>query len=412
MKKEITKADRKEFTIEEIPIGKLEIDYLNPRTIYGDIEELKRQIINAGTYDPLWVRKKGEKYLIFRGARRYKALKRIGEKSIRCRVFHNLTDKETLRLIGSMDTPTEEFNTYEWGKLCKEMKDKGLKIKDIVKRTPFKNRTTIHKLIKIVEEIPEEVIKSVPHGTFSRNTLYQLTQVIEKVGIEDKEKKEKYMKRFLEEASNLNEKQCIKVLENTLEVFELLEGTTDKIKETLVKEFEDKFFTRDLNVKEVKMRLGEEEEGQVPETTKETPKHRLTVPHPIYEKYEKYFEKPEEKMIEVLDKGLDKMGIIPDEKEEFVKKIMDCQICLKPHSRDKLLFIPKDFVFKFKIPLFGARMKTTPLRATSTIVVCEECLEKILTVLAQGSWVYESFRQEGLDPETIREYFKGVRIKK
>jgi len=264
MKKEITKADRKEFAIKEIPIEKLEIDPLNPRVLYPEkeLEELKRQIINAGTYEPLWVRKRGEKYLIFRGSRRYKVLKDIGEKAIRCRVYHNLTDKETLRLIASLDSTHQEFSVYEWANLCKEMKDKGLKIKDIIRRTPFKNKTTISKLIKIAKEIPEKIIKEFPHGNFSRNTLYTLTKVIGHV--EEEGKREKYMRKFLEEASNLNEKQSIKILENTLEALHLLETTSDKIKETLVKEFEEKFFTRDLNLEEVRMRLEEEETGEVP----------------------------------------------------------------------------------------------------------------------------------------------------
>jgi hypothetical protein len=81
---------------------------LNPREVY-DVEPLVNDIRVNGLSTPLFVNHRDGKYHLLRGYRRYRALKELSVKEIRCQVFSNLsTEQETLlRLDHSNSKPLE-----------------------------------------------------------------------------------------------------------------------------------------------------------------------------------------------------------------------------------------------------------------------------------------------------------------
>lgn len=126
-------------------IDPLKIDVVegfNQRQDFGDIDELASQIKEQGLLEAISVvpyTKDGvERYLLINGERRYRALKKLisdGEDvgEVKANFIDPKTTDNELIIQQFMRNEGKKFNDYEFGLICKKLKDLGMSNSEIAK---------------------------------------------------------------------------------------------------------------------------------------------------------------------------------------------------------------------------------------------------------------------------------------
>lgn len=131
----------------------------------AELEELSKTLHSVGLIEPIVVRKKGEKYQLISGERRWRASRLAGFKKIPA-VIKQVNDMQALEMgiIENIQreelTPIEEAKAYEqWMNLT------GLKPSNLADKIG-KDRTTIANLIRLLK-LPEEVLSLIEEKKMS-----------------------------------------------------------------------------------------------------------------------------------------------------------------------------------------------------------------------------------------------------
>jgi ParB family chromosome partitioning protein len=106
----------------EIPIDLIDPSSLQPRFVFDDgkLDELARSITANGVVQPLLVRRKGSRYELIAGERRWRAAQRAGLSKIPA-VVRNVTDDKVLELALIENIQREDLNPIEEARAYKKL---------------------------------------------------------------------------------------------------------------------------------------------------------------------------------------------------------------------------------------------------------------------------------------------------
>ena len=153
---------------EETAIGKddfleLELDLIEanseqPRTRFTEenLEELTQSIKANGVVQPIVVRRKGQKYEIVAGERRWRASQRANLKKIPA-VIRDVSDDKLLELALIENIQRQELNPVEEARAYKKLIESVGLTQEMVAERVGKNRTFIANYLRILR-LPDEVL--------------------------------------------------------------------------------------------------------------------------------------------------------------------------------------------------------------------------------------------------------------
>jgi ParB family transcriptional regulator, chromosome partitioning protein len=106
----------------DIPIDLIDPSTLQPRFVFDDakLDELARSITANGVVQPLLVRRKGTRYELIAGERRWRAAQRAGLSRIPA-VIRNVTDDKVLELALIENIQREDLNPIEEARAYKKL---------------------------------------------------------------------------------------------------------------------------------------------------------------------------------------------------------------------------------------------------------------------------------------------------
>ena len=140
----------------EVNIDLVEPNPDQPRTNFKkeDLEELASSIKKNGLLQPILVRKKGDRYQIIAGERRWQACKSLGMKTVPIRV-KNVDDDEAIVLALIENIQRNALNPIEEAYGYRRMMERGKMTQSEVAQAVSKGRSTIANALRLLE-LPED----------------------------------------------------------------------------------------------------------------------------------------------------------------------------------------------------------------------------------------------------------------
>jgi ParB family chromosome partitioning protein len=151
----------------DISIDQIDPSDTQPRYIFNEskLEELVRSIKNNGILQPIVVRRRGERFQIVAGERRWRAAQRAGLHRVPC-IVKDIPDERVLELSLIENLQREDLNPIEEANAYKKLLE-GLRItQEEVARRIGKDRSTIANCLRLLN-LPPEVQKLVEEGKLS-----------------------------------------------------------------------------------------------------------------------------------------------------------------------------------------------------------------------------------------------------
>lgn len=218
-----------------ISMALIDADSTQPRKSFDSAElaSLAETIKNYGVLQPLLVEKKGERYVIVAGERRYRAAKLAGLTSVPVRV-DTYTPQKRMEISLIENIQRSDLNPIEEAKAYQSLVENfGLRQEDVAQRVA-KNRATITnsmRLLKLDERVQSMLIEGTLSGGHARALL----------ALADKEQQAEVAGRITEKGLSVRETE--KLVKKLLEDAEKPENSEEPDKEP-----EDRFtiFYRDL----------------------------------------------------------------------------------------------------------------------------------------------------------------------
>ena len=158
-------ADRQEAagSIRMLRLAQIDPNRSQPRQIFEDeaLEELAESIRQFGVLQPILVQKKGSRYEIIAGERRWRASRKAGLKEIPA-IVKDYSDQETLELSLIENIQRQDLNPIEEARAFRRLLDEfGLRQEDLAVRVS-KSRTAITnavRLLKLDERVQDLLIR-------------------------------------------------------------------------------------------------------------------------------------------------------------------------------------------------------------------------------------------------------------
>jgi ParB family chromosome partitioning protein len=202
---EVTKTSGEEFL--EIDLDLIEPNSEQPRTRFTEqnLEELAQSIRSNGIVQPIVVRRRGGRYQIVAGERRWRAAQRAGLQKVPA-VVREVSDEKLLELALIENIQRQELNPIEEAKAYKNLISTIGLTQEMVAERVGKNRTVITtslRLLKLPDDIQkyiEEEKISAGHGrallmTADENTQKRVAKMVFEMSLSVRET-EKAVKRL------------------------------------------------------------------------------------------------------------------------------------------------------------------------------------------------------------------------
>ena len=151
----------------EVSIEDIEPNPDQPRKHFNEseLQELSESIRENGVLQPLLVRKKGSKYEIIAGERRYQASKIAGIEKLPV-VVKNVDDQKMLELALIENLQRSDLNPIEEAKGYKSLIDASGMTQESLSKAVSKSRSTITNSLRLLD-LPEEVQQYLFDGKLS-----------------------------------------------------------------------------------------------------------------------------------------------------------------------------------------------------------------------------------------------------
>ena len=152
----------------EIDINSIVPNPNQPRKVFNEqaLQELADSIALHGVIMPIVVNKKGDKYMIIAGERRWRASRLAGKKSIPA-IIKDYTEREVKEISLIENLQREDLNPIEAANAMKQLMDEyGITQEDLAERIG-KSRSAVANTLRLLT-LEEEVIQMVSDGSLSQ----------------------------------------------------------------------------------------------------------------------------------------------------------------------------------------------------------------------------------------------------
>lgn len=151
----------------EINIENIEPCSFQPRTEFNQeaLETLAQSIKEKGILQPLLLRKKGEKYEIIAGERRWRAAKLAGLKAVPA-VIKNLTDSETLEIALIENLQRENLSAIEEAEGLNRLMSEYEYTQEVIAKVIGKSRSHIANTLRLLS-LPDEIKQMIKENKLS-----------------------------------------------------------------------------------------------------------------------------------------------------------------------------------------------------------------------------------------------------
>ncbi len=151
----------------EIPIDLIDPSSLQPRTLFDEakLDELAQSITANGVVQPLLLRRKGPRFELIAGERRWRAAQRAGLDRVPA-VIRNVSDDKVLELALIENIQREDLNPIEEARAYKKLIDTiGLTQETVAERVG-RDRSYVTNYIRLLR-LPEDIQDLVQKGRLS-----------------------------------------------------------------------------------------------------------------------------------------------------------------------------------------------------------------------------------------------------
>lgn len=150
-----------------LPISKIVPNPNQPRKSFDDeaMAELTDSIEQNGILQPILVRKKGAKYEIVAGERRYQAAKQAGLKEMPV-IIREVSDEDVFKLALIENLQRSDLNPIEEARGYKQLRDEHNLTQEELGKVVSKSRPAIANALRLLE-LPEEVQDQMANGLIS-----------------------------------------------------------------------------------------------------------------------------------------------------------------------------------------------------------------------------------------------------
>jgi ParB family chromosome partitioning protein len=151
----------------DIDVDLIEPNSEQPRTIFAEegLEELAQSIRANGVVQPIVVRKKGFRYQLVAGERRWRASQKAGLRKIPA-IVKNISDDKMLEIALIENIQRQELNAIEEARAYRNLIDSIGLTQEMVAERVGKNRTTITTFLRLLK-LPDDVQKLVEQNKIS-----------------------------------------------------------------------------------------------------------------------------------------------------------------------------------------------------------------------------------------------------
>jgi ParB family transcriptional regulator, chromosome partitioning protein len=172
-------------------IEEIQPNPLQPRKTFADeqLQELVESIKEKGILQPLMVRRRGDKYELIAGERRWRAAQRAGMREVPVLV-KDVSESEMLELSLIENIQREDLNPIEEAEAFKRLMDQFELTQEEISRKVGKDRTTVANTIRLLK-LPPEVKQSLTEGKISMGHARAF------LGLDGAEKQKALLKRLL-----------------------------------------------------------------------------------------------------------------------------------------------------------------------------------------------------------------------
>ena len=165
LREEVTKTAGEELI--DLDLDLVEPNSEQPRTRFSDenLEELAQSIRVNGIVQPIVVRRKGERYQIVAGERRWRAAQRAGLQKVPA-VVKDVSDEKLLELALVENIQRQELNPIEEAKAYKNLINTVGLTQEMVAERVGKNRTVVTTSLRLLR-LPDEIQKLIEEEKLS-----------------------------------------------------------------------------------------------------------------------------------------------------------------------------------------------------------------------------------------------------
>lgn len=151
----------------DLDLDLIEPNSEQPRTRFAEenLEELAQSIRSNGIVQPIVVRRKGLRYQIVAGERRWRAAQRAGLQKIPA-IIKEVSDEKLLELALVENIQRQELNSIEEAKAYKNLINKIGLTQEMVAERVGKNRTVITTSLRLLK-LPDEIQKLIEEEKIS-----------------------------------------------------------------------------------------------------------------------------------------------------------------------------------------------------------------------------------------------------
>ena len=206
----------------EIDLDLIQPNSTQPRTNFADelLEELAQSIRINGVIQPIIVRKKGDKYQIVAGERRWRASQKAGLQKIPA-VIKDIGDEKLLELALIENIQRQELNAIEEARAYKNLIETIGLTQEMIAERVGKNRTVVTTFLRLLK-LPDDIQRLVENEQITAgharallmadnaDSQRRLAQKIIEMSLSVRET-EKAVKRISKESSQITENRQVKI---------------------------------------------------------------------------------------------------------------------------------------------------------------------------------------------------------
>jgi ParB family chromosome partitioning protein len=151
----------------EFPIDLIDPSDLQPRTLFDDakLDELARSISANGVVQPLLLRRKGGRFELIAGERRWRAAQRAGLTKVPA-VLRNVTDEKVLELALIENIQREDLNPIEEARAYKKLIDTVGLTQETVAEGVGRDRSYVTNYLRLLR-LPEDLQELLQSGSLT-----------------------------------------------------------------------------------------------------------------------------------------------------------------------------------------------------------------------------------------------------